>query len=159
MVSTTMLVFGRRLAQARDRRQARAARHVDVEHQDARAVGRDPALGHLDVTGFGDDLEPILGVEQEAQAGPDDLVIVGDDDRDRIRRLLDVECATRVAHHRDSSTVPGSIRVGPDSCRLTAPRTMTSAPKVTSPSTTRRSASRSDGGPSGKRRSNSSMSL
>lgn len=122
-------------------------------------VSGDPPFGQLHVTGLGDHLEVLFGVEQETQAGPHDLVIIGDHDRDLPRRPLAAGRCALVAHAVDSSTVPGSILIAAGSRSVTAPRIVTPPPKVTSPSITRRSASRREGGPSGKRRSNSSMSL
>ena len=58
-----------------------------------------------------------------------------------------------------SSVVPASSVVGWSTDTDTAPSTITSAPNVTSPETTSRSASLSDGGPAGKRCSKSSISL
>ena len=58
-----------------------------------------------------------------------------------------------------SSVTPASICVGSSASSSTAPRTRTPSPNVTSPCTTSRSASRNDGGPSGKRSSKSSSSL
>ena len=56
-----------------------------------------------------------------------------------------------------SSTAPSSIRVGPSSS--TVPRTTTSRPNVTSPRTRSRRQAMSDGGPAGKRASNSRSTL
>jgi hypothetical protein len=56
-----------------------------------------------------------------------------------------------------SRTAPSSIRRGPLTC--TVPRTTTSRPKVTSPSTASRSQPTSDGAPSGKCASKSRSSL
>ena len=83
MVSTTICVSG-----ALWRRRGIAGRldspgHVQVEDQHARVVRGDAALGRGDVAGLGDDLESLLGLEQQAQPGADHLVIVGQDDRDR----------------------------------------------------------------------------
>ena len=58
-----------------------------------------------------------------------------------------------------SSVVPASSVVGWSTDTDTAPSTIMSAPNVTSPETTSRSACLSDGGPAGNRRSNSSISL
>ena len=64
----------------------------------------------------------------------------------------------RTLHHRYSDRiVASSMRAGP--CTVTAPRTTTSRPKVTSPVTVRRSHATSDGGPAGKRGSKSPTSL
>src|SRR5665213_920512 len=53
-------------------------------------------------------------------------------------------------------TLPSAICRGSSPVSSTSPRTATPAPNVTSPATTSRSASRSDGGPAGKRASKSS---
>ena len=69
--------------------------------------------------------------------------------------------STRVAADlaQAARTAPSSIRSGSGATSSTVPRTTTPAPKVTSPRTVRRRASRSDGGPDGKRRSKPSSSL
>ena len=59
--------------------------------------------------------------------------------------------------HQPSRTAPSSILCGP--LTVTTPRTTTSRPKVTSPSTARRSHATSDGAPPGKRASKSRSSL
>ena len=74
--------------------------------------------------------------------------------RPRARRLAQRRHA---AADQPVSTVPSSIVAGPST--FTLPRATTSAPNVTSPSTSKRSASFSDGGPFGKRASKSRMQL
>ena len=71
--------LGRLLAQARDRLQARAAGHVEVQDQDRGAVGAGEAFGVGDGAGFGDDLEAVFVVDQQPQALAHDGVVVGDD--------------------------------------------------------------------------------
>ena len=61
---------------------ARTARHVEVEHQDVGLVPAHVAKRAVDVAGLGHHLEPLLGVEQEAQGATDDGVIVGKNDLD-----------------------------------------------------------------------------
>jgi len=67
----------------RDRGQARLSGHVDVEDQHARPVLEHLLPRHGDIARLAEDLEPVLRVEQHAQAGAHDLVVVGEHDRDR----------------------------------------------------------------------------
>ena len=81
MVSTTIAVSGDGLADARDRVEPGLAVHVEVEHEHGRAMRAGEALGVGDGAGLGDDLQRVVGVDQQAQALADDGVVVGDDDR------------------------------------------------------------------------------
>ncbi len=71
------------------RRQPVDVRHPDVHHDH---VGQQ-LPGELDrrraVVGLTDDLDVVLGVEQHAQTGPEQHLVVGDDDanRGRVPRL------------------------------------------------------------------------
>ena len=60
-----MLVPGRGLEDLRDRVEARAARHVEVEHEHVGLVAARRADRGLDVADRGDDLEAVLGLEQQ----------------------------------------------------------------------------------------------
>src|SRR5262249_3605515 len=148
----------------RDRRDARPAGHVDIEHEHPWPVRGHSPLGQLDVARLGHDFEVAFGVEQHPQPGAHDLVVVRKHDRDRRPGVTVLAPGTLAGfvllrHGPDSTTDPGATVVGCGSCSSTAPRTTPPAPNVTSPSTTSRSASRKDGGPAGKRSSKSSSSL
>ena len=102
------LGVGRLLADHGDRLEARAAGHVQVEHEHRGVVAAHIAPGALDVARLGDDLEVRLAVEQQPQAAAHDRVIVGEHDPDRLwraslglwRGLL--RLAVRAAHRGES---------------------------------------------------------
>ena len=74
----------RPLGQHRQRFERRPlAGHVQVEDQHVGLVPEDRAQGVIDVRRLGDDLEVRVLVEQQAQAGAHDAVVVGEDDGDR----------------------------------------------------------------------------
>ena len=117
------------------------------------------------------------GTRAYVSAGANDLVVVRQDDRDGVRGCHGAHdnsaSAWRAALLTDAWTTyrplsaprqllrtdPSSMRSGSSRSSSTAPRMTTLAPQVTSPRTTSRSASRSDGGPLGKRASKRSSSL
>ena len=68
------------VAQPRDRLQARAAGHVEVEHEHGRPVRAGQPLGVGDGAGLRDHLQAFLVVDQHPQALADDGVVVGDHD-------------------------------------------------------------------------------
>ena len=72
-----------------DRVEARAFRHVQVEHEHIGMMAPDVPARALDVAGLGHDLEVTFVFEQLSQTPAHDRVIVGDHDSDgaRIRRL------------------------------------------------------------------------
>lgn len=75
-----------------------------------------------------------------------------------LRRNGEPETSSERVHEppQPASSEPPAIVIGSAARTWTAPRTTTPSPKVTSPSTTNRSASRSAGAPPGKRSSNCS---
>ena len=90
--------------------EARAARHVQVEHEHRRLVAEHGALSGVDVAGLGHDLDVVLGLEQHAQAGAHDRMIVGEHDRDR---AFDCHRADRTVHTRGASwNMARSMREG-----------------------------------------------
>ena len=93
MVSMTISVSGDSLPDRRDRGEAGAARHVDVEDQDLGTMPADVAGGRVRVAGLGDDLDVGLPLEHQAQGAADDRVVVSEDDGD----ALSVSCPPVVA--------------------------------------------------------------
>ncbi len=71
-------------ADRRDRLEARAPRHVEVEHKHVRLMAADVAPRLLDVTGLGDHLEVRLFVEQQAEPAAHHRMIVSEHDPDRL---------------------------------------------------------------------------
>ena len=69
-----------------DRLQARAAGHVQIEHEHIRGVTAHIASRAVEVTGLGNHFEPGLAVEQQSQATAHDGVIVGEHDPDCLHR-------------------------------------------------------------------------
>ena len=80
---------------SRDRVEARAARHVEVEHEHVGLVAARRADRGIDVADRRDDLEALLGVEQQLEAAAHDGVIVGEDDPDRPLPAADASIARR----------------------------------------------------------------
>ena len=68
--------IGRGLGHGRDRLQARAARHVEVEHEHGWLVAEHGPTRRVDIARLGKDLDVILGLEQHAQAAADHRVVV-----------------------------------------------------------------------------------
>ena len=69
------------LAEARDRRQARLARHVQVEDEDVQGRSRSTASrAARDVARLPHHLEPRLRLHEQPQAAADDDVVVREDE-------------------------------------------------------------------------------
>ena len=75
------------LPQARDRGQARLARHVQVEDEDVRAQSLDRLEGRRDVARLAHHLETRLRLHEQAQAAADDDVVVREDESEGPARL------------------------------------------------------------------------
>jgi hypothetical protein len=71
---------GRLVVDVARRLEAGHARHRDVEHGDVGLLGDDLLDGVDAVLGLGDHAHALLLVEQHAQAGAHDAVVVGDQD-------------------------------------------------------------------------------
>jgi len=75
--------LGRLLAEGGDGLQARLARHVEIEHQHRRAMAPNVAARGLNIAGLGHNLKLRVAVEQHAQSGAHNRMVVGEHDRDR----------------------------------------------------------------------------
>lgn len=71
------------LAQARDRLEAGAAGHAEVQDEHGWPVRSRQAFGIRDGSGCGNDPQALLVVDQQPQGLTNERVVVGDDDRDR----------------------------------------------------------------------------
>jgi hypothetical protein len=70
--------------QPRDRLDARSARHVEIEHQDAGPVPSHVSEGHLNVARLGQHLYVGLSLEQHAQTATHHRVIIRKHESDRV---------------------------------------------------------------------------
>ena len=107
------LRVGRLSADRRDRFEARAPGHVEVEHEHRGVVAADVAPCRVDVARLGDDLEVLLRVEQHAQPAADHGVVVGQDDADRT--IPPWAIGPAVLAHTHKRSVAGGRRRSP--CR------------------------------------------
>ena len=82
IVSTTTFVSGDASAIFGIASSPEPAGHVQVEDEDGRLVAEGVAHGGLGVARLGDDLDVGLGLEHHPDPLADDLVVVGEDDRD-----------------------------------------------------------------------------
>ena len=115
----------RALQEPRDRGQARLAGHVEVQHEDRRAVRADVAHRVGDVARLGDDLEVVLALEHEAQPAAHDDVVVGEDDPDaclfaRSRRSTITDETAQPATARTTGSLDGGRKA-----RTTVPPALT----------------------------------
>ena len=72
---------------------AAAVGQPGVEHGDVGAQRRDPGRGLPRGAGLADDLDVAVALEQVAQPAPDDLVVVEQEDADRLAGVHGADCA------------------------------------------------------------------
>ena len=150
---------GARVLDLRDGGQARRPGHVEVEDEDVRVALLDEPQRVRDVAGLTDHVQPLLALEQQAQAGPDDLVVVREDDVDAgvvgIRHASDDSpkilcwCPTVPSTSCSLSTRQGcdgcsrrDARSSPTSTSKASSRTSWRSPRSSPARATRRSATR-----------------
>ena len=81
------LRVGRFLLQPADRRDARSARHVEIEHEHMRLVAQHMPRHTRDVIRFGDHVQALLAVEKQSQRTAHQRVVLGQHNPDRSIRL------------------------------------------------------------------------
>jgi 3,5-dihydroxyphenylacetyl-CoA synthase len=117
------------LAESRDRREARLARHVQVEDEDIRTEPVDRFDGRRDITRLIHNLEARLRLDEQPQAAADDSVIVGQNDGERLPGF-----GVRSFYARNSTVVPSCGVPGPSQeCRrVSDPRAVSATAVATS---------------------------
>ena len=68
--------------------------HVEVQDEHVRVPQLDESQRVRDIAGLTDDVQSLFALQQQAQTGADDFVIVGEDDVDRRRGIVGLRHAS-----------------------------------------------------------------